>query len=112
MMWVAAAILVVGLAFVWAAKTVAERFLAVYSRDVTGEDHGAAQPDAEGGLGENDDEDEEVVSDADLLAFLRHGPDSLAQIDKEDWIAEKREEGLDDREIEEILRNRKPIAFL
>lgn len=105
MIWIALAILLGILAFVIAGVWAFRQWLE-FMRE---QDDPDPQP-ARGGPDEDDDEDE--IDDDVVVDVVRTGSADYARMQVDQWRAEKRAEGLSEREIDEILAQREPILFL
>ena len=55
---------------------------------------------------------EEGDEDTDVLGFIRYGMDSIVAQQFEEWIQERRDDGLTDKEIQDALRNREPVIII
>lgn len=108
-MWTALAILIVGVLFVAALYRLGQRFLELYAGE-TGAPLSRSKNRTT--ATDPDGDDAEEVDNDQLLLFLKDGVDSLARQQFQDWVEERRTDGLSDPEILEELRNREPVVIL
>ena len=102
---VALAILIVGLVMAGVLYRLGSRLIEVYSYDV-----GGAAPDPV--EREPEEDEEEDVSDEELVSFVSDGVESIAAQQVQAWVEQRREDGLSDREIREELETREPLVII
>lgn len=117
MLWIALAILLGFLGMIAVVAVLGARWLEIQRIDVLGED--AARPRPRPRPYDDDDDDEGGDDDgippemeADLVDFISNGPDALTRMQIDEWREEKKREGLSDREIDDLLRNREPLVLI
>lgn len=63
-----------------------------------------------------DTPDDDDLTDEDLdeevVGFVKQGMESIAAMEFQEWLDEKREQGLDDHEIQELLDRREPVVII
>lgn len=116
MVWIGLAIFL-GFASLGAAVlVVGMRWVDVQRADVLGEDprqkHGPRHKKERREPDDDEDDLPDDAVDADVVDFVTSGPDALARMQMEEWREERRREGMSEREIDDVLKQREPLVII
>jgi len=112
MIAIAAAILLVGFAFVGVVFYLGREWIRAYREDVRGVEERADEAESKEKERAYSLDDLDPEEQKEIVDFVRYGVDAMAEAQIEEWKDELRAQGLEDEEIEARLRNREPIVVL